>query len=73
MKRPWDQIKLRVLFWDSDEKPTEGDELHTASGRRYLILSFTETHITALVLPQDEPTTQGRVWGWAWGAKKRQA
>jgi hypothetical protein len=70
MKRPWDQIKLRVLFWDSAEKPEAGDELHTAQGRRYLILDFTETQITALVLPKDEPLTTQRVWGWAWGSKR---
>jgi hypothetical protein len=67
MKAAWDQVKLRVLFWHGDQ-PVEGDELQTASGRRYLILSCTEKRITALVLPKDEPVT-GRVFRWEWGPR----
>lgn len=75
MKRAWDQVKLRVLPQpreNADDHPVEGDELRTARGRRYLILSFTETQITALVLPQGEPPTEQRVWRWSWGAKRQQ-
>lgn len=74
MKRAWDQVKLRVL--EQQERPTdhpvEGDELHTSRGRRYLVLSYTERLITALVLPKDEPLTEQRVWRWTWGSRKQQ-
>jgi hypothetical protein len=58
-----------VLFWHG-ERPVEGDELRTARGRRYLILMVTETQITALVLPEDEPI-KGRVFRWTWGSRKK--
>jgi hypothetical protein len=70
MRAPWDRIKLRVLpspRENPDEHPVAGDELRTARGRRYLVLSFTETQIVALVLPKNEPTTDQRVWSWRWG------
>lgn len=69
MKQAWDRVKLRVL-WHEGEPPTEGDELRTATGRRYLILSVTEKQITALVLPKGEPIT-GRVFRWEWGGRKK--
>lgn len=67
MKQAWDQVKLRVL-WTEGEPPSEGDELCTTTGRRYLVLSCTEKQIIALVLPQNEPVT-GRVFRWKWGAR----
>lgn len=70
MKQAWDQVKLRVLFWRGPPA-VEGDELHTARGRRYLILSCTEKQITALVLPKDEPLTEGRVFRWEWGKRNK--
>lgn len=69
MKQAWDRVTLRVL-WHEGGMPVEGDELHTARGRRYLILSCTEKKIVALVLPKDEPVT-GRVFRWTWGSRKR--
>lgn len=69
MKQAWDRVKLRVLFWRG-ERPGTGDELRTARGRRYLILSCTEKQITALVLPQNEPVT-GRVFRWTWGKRNK--
>lgn len=70
-KQPWDRIKLRVAPQDPApaDHPVEGDELHTSRGRRYLVLSYSERLIIALVLPQDEPLTEQRVWRWTWGAK----
>jgi len=72
MKRPWDQVKLRVRPQPAPptEHPVEGDELHTTRGRRYLVLAYSEKQITALVLPQDEPLTEQRVWRWTWGSKQ---
>ncbi len=70
MKRPWDRVKLRVL-WHEGEWPGAGDELRTARGRRYLVLDCTEKQITALVLPQDEPVT-GKVFRWTWGKRFKQ-
>lgn len=70
MKRAWDQVKLTVLFWEGD-KPDAGDELHTRTGRRYLILSATEKKLTCLVLPKDEPLTEGRVFQWEWGKRTK--
>jgi hypothetical protein len=67
-KQPWDQVKLRVL-WHEGGMPEAGDELHTATGRRYLILNCTEKQIKALVLPKDEPMTEGRVFRWTWGKR----
>lgn len=69
MKRAWDRVKLRVL-WHEDGTPEAGDEMHTSTGRRYLVLACTEKQITALVLPKDEPLTEQRVWRWAWGVKQ---
>lgn len=69
MKQAWDQVKLRVQWWHGD-RPIVGDELKTASGRRYLILGVTEKQIAALVLPQDEPV-KGRVFLWTWGSRKK--
>lgn len=69
MKQAWDRVKLRVLFWHG-ELPVEGDELRTARGCRYLILSCTEKQIVALVLPMDEPI-KGRVFRWEWGKRRR--
>lgn len=71
MKKPWDQVKLRVLWWRHG-MPEAGDELHTATGRRYLILSCSETQIKALVLPKDAAPTEGKVWCWEWGKRKNQ-
>jgi hypothetical protein len=71
MKQPWDQVKLRVL-WHEGGMPEAGDELHTTTGRRYLILSCTEKQIKALVLPKDEPPTQARAWFWTWGKRKKE-
>lgn len=70
-KKAWDRIKLRVLPRDPapTDHPIEGDELHTSRGRRYLVLSYSERLIIALVLPQDEPLTEQRVWRWTWGAR----
>lgn len=71
MKRPWDQVKLRVL-WHTGAVPVEGDELRTVRGRRYLILSITEKQITALVLPKDEPEpAPSHLFLWTWGARKK--
>jgi hypothetical protein len=70
MKKPWDQVKLRVLWW-RDGLPQPEDELHTATGRRYLILNCTEKQVVALVLPKDEPPTKGRVWRWEWGNRSK--
>lgn len=70
MKRPWDRVKLRVLWWDGHRRPVEGDELRTARGRRYLIIAITDKQITALVLPKDEPVT-GHVFRWTWGTRRK--
>jgi hypothetical protein len=70
MKRAWDQVKLTVLFWEGG-KPEAGDELHTRTGRRYLILNASEKKLTCLVLPKDEPMTAGRVFHWEWGKRGR--
>lgn len=69
MKKEWDRVRMRVLHW-SGERPATGDELRTARGRRYLIISCTEKLITALVLPLNEPIT-GRVFQWTWGKRKK--
>lgn len=71
MKKPWDQVKLRVLWWRGD-MPEPNDELHTATGRRYLILMCTEKQISALVLPNDAAPTKGKVWCWEWGKRANQ-
>jgi hypothetical protein len=75
MKHPWDRVKLRVAPQQEapTEHPVEGDELHTSRGRRYLVLSYTERLITALVLPKGEPLTKQRVWRWTWGARPPRA
>lgn len=68
-KQPWDQVTLRVL-WHEDGMPEAGDELHTATGRRYLVQSCTEKKIVAVVLPKDQPLTEYKIWRWTWGPKK---
>jgi hypothetical protein len=62
-------VKLRVLFWKG-ERPEPGDELRTGTGRRYLILGWTERQIIALVLPKNEPA-KGKVFRWEWASRKK--
>jgi hypothetical protein len=66
----WDQVKLRVRWW-RDGTPEPNDELRTSTGRRYLILSCTEKQIIALVLQKDAAPTDGKVWCWEWGKRKK--
>lgn len=69
MKRAWDPVTLRVLFWQADA-PEGGDELRTATGRRYQILSFNGKALKCLVLPKDAPV-QGKVFRWEWGKRAK--
>jgi hypothetical protein len=69
MKQAWDQVTLRVLWWGAEQQPVGGDELQTATGRRYLIQSFDGKKIKAVVLPKNAPLTEGRMFGWEWEIK----
>lgn len=69
MKAPWDRVKLTVTSWIGPE-PEGGDELHTASGRRYQILEVKPKALICMVLPADAPV-QGRVFCWTWNKRKR--
>jgi hypothetical protein len=52
VKAPGERVRLRLDFGDA---PAPGDELRTASGRRYLVTGFKDGRITAFVLPRDAP------------------
>ena len=67
MKRAWDPVTLRVHFWHA-ESPEPGDELRTATGRRYQILSYSGKVLKCVVLPSDAPL-EGTVFGWTWGKR----
>jgi hypothetical protein len=71
MKKAWDPVTLTVLFWHAEHQPEGGDELQTATGRRYLVRSFDGKKIEAVVLPKDAPETEGRIFGWQWGSRKK--
>lgn len=69
-----DQVKLRLDFMiDGTPPPTEGDELRTIGGRRYLVLGMRGKTITAVVLPADAPPVPGRLLSWHWSPRKRRA
>lgn len=70
MKRPWDRVKLTVKWWHGT-KPVEGDELHTTTGRRYLILSVKPKRFICLVLPKDAQVTEGTVFQWTWARREK--
>lgn len=70
MKRPWDPVKLTVLFWHGN-KPVVGDELQTRTGRRYLIQKVGAKVLECVVLPKDAPHTEGTVFAWEWGKREK--
>lgn len=72
MKQPWDPVSMNVLFWHGPA-PVPGDELKTSTGRRYLIQSYDGKRIKGVVLPKDAEPTDGKVFDWVWGSRKKRA
>ncbi|RKE35270.1 hypothetical protein B0G76_1331 [Paraburkholderia sp. BL23I1N1] len=71
MKAAWDVVKFRVSRVDPDAPlPEPGDEMRTATGRRYQILKISPKSVTCLVLPRDAEQ-QGKVWIWEWNKRRR--
>lgn len=70
MKRPWDLVRLRRLWWDGPE-PAPGDELQTRSGRRYLILDVLGATLVCVVLPPEAERTEQQTFEWQWASRNR--
>jgi len=70
VKQAWQRSKLSVRWWHG-APPVPGDELHTKTGRRYLIVRVLPKALDCLVLPADEPVTAGSVFLWEWAPRSR--
>jgi hypothetical protein len=69
MRQVGDHLTLRRAFWDGPE-PRLGDELRTATGRRYLIRTVRGRALECVVVPIDAEIA-GRVFWWRWSVRRR--
>ena len=69
MKAIGDPITLTRNFWYGPE-PVTGDILRTRTGRQYVILKIRGKKLECIVAPKDE-TTEGTVFDWEWGRRKK--
>jgi len=67
-KAPYDHVKLRVI-WNGSDPCEIGDELITATGRRYQVLEIKGKQFHYMVLPHDA-SVQSNQWNLTWNRRR---